>query len=132
MTKRFSYFCTLKVERGSRKEDMTTAADRRRIPGPPSSYPAQPISSHITPTHDEASIPQRERPPLEPRRICKSLLFGDPELIAVLRTSLITTAPGSAYIETSSPSTRLVVSVHGPGPLPGYIPYTPPARFTVT
>lgn len=49
----------------------------------------------------------------------------------VLRTSLITTAPGSAYIETSLPATRLVVSIHGPRPLPPNTPYTPTVQLTV-
>jgi len=50
----------------------------------------------------------------------------------VLRTSLITTAPGSAYIETSSPATRLVVSIHGPKPLPPSTPYTPTIQLTIS
>lgn len=44
---------------------------------------------------------------------------------------MITTAPGSAYIETSSPATRLVVSVHGPRPLPPGTPYTPTVQLTI-
>lgn len=50
---------------------MTTAVDRRRIPGPTSSYPALPLSAYTSTT---SSVPtqKRDRPSLEPRRICTS------------------------------------------------------------
>jgi len=54
-----------------------------------------------------------------------------PALTLVLRTSLVSSAPGSAYMETSSPSTRLVVSVHGPHPLPPNTPYTPTLQLNI-
>jgi len=44
----------------------------------------------------------------------------------------MTTAPGSAYIETSSPATRLVVSIHGPRPLPSTSSYTPTLQLNIT
>ena len=44
---------------------------------------------------------------------------------------MITTGPGSAYLETSSPSTRLVVSIHGPRPLPPNTPYTPTVQLNI-
>ena len=44
----------------------------------------------------------------------------------------MTTAPGSAYIETSSPATRLVVSIHGPRPLPSTSSYTPTVQLNIT
>ena len=52
---------------------MTTAVDRRRIPGPPSSYPALPLSSYTsTPSPWLQSSQQRNRASHEPRKICSS------------------------------------------------------------
>src|SRR5436305_7635003 len=56
---------------------MTTAADRRRIPGPTSSYPALPLSSYISQQGTKEVIPtsrqRRDRPLHEPRKICTFL-----------------------------------------------------------
>src|SRR4051812_3901077 len=52
---------------------MTTAADRRRIPGPASSYPALPLAaytSHSVPT----PTPNRTRNALEARKLCTLIL----------------------------------------------------------
>lgn len=60
---------------------MTTSVDRRRIPGPPSSYPALPLSAYTsTPAHSPQSPQQRNRASNEPRKICSSsfLSSSDP------------------------------------------------------
>jgi hypothetical protein len=76
------------------------AADRRRIPGPPSSYPALPFSSH-TPGSSPSSqtTKKRTRNGNEPRKICPPPLLALFSLLPVLsELTLFSLATKSGFL----------------------------------
>ena len=104
---------------------MTTAADRRRIPGPASSYAALPLSAY---TSDAPLAPsaKRTRPALEARKLCTSFRVTSSNTwnshtdrsddncsrICIHRDILSINTSRSLYPRTSSPSLDFSIYSH--------------------
>ena len=128
-------------------------ADRRRINGPPSGTRPPVFASLLkSSTGTAEDRPQRTRGPRGLRKICKpkhperyqnKAIVSKPGICAVLRTGLIPSATGSAYLEVQPSRTRssqsliaassalkITCTVHGPRPLPRSAPFSPNLLLT--